>query len=84
MQVSDILELVAILSELTVAVVAIFIATRKNRTYGWFIALTFTLFVIFDLVRIFTLDMSADLHALIFLVACLSMVYAVWLIERAQ
>jgi hypothetical protein len=80
MQVSDILQLLATLIEIIVAIVAILIATQKKKNYGWFIALTFALFVVFDLARIFALDISADIHSLILLVACLSMLYAAWLI----
>jgi hypothetical protein len=80
MQVSDILQLLATLIEIIVAIVAILIATQKKKNYGWFIALTFGLFVIFDLARIFALDISVDIHSLILLVACLSMLYGAWLI----
>jgi hypothetical protein len=80
MQLSDILQLLATLIEFVVAVVAILIATQKKMKYGWFIALTFGLFVIFDLARIFALDISADIHSLILLVACLSMLWGAWLI----
>ena len=66
--------------EIVIAAVAIIIATKKNKRYGWFIALTFALFAIFDLARIFALDISAEIHSLILLVACLSMLYAGFLI----
>ncbi len=82
MQIPDILQLAATLIELVIAVIAVLIATQKNKTWGWFIALTFALFVVFDLARIFALDISADLHALILLVACLSMLCAVWLMWK--
>ena len=82
MQVSDLLQLLATLFEIIVALIAVLIATGKKKTYGWFIALTFALFVVFDLARIFALNISADVHSLILLLACLSMVYAVWLIYK--
>ena len=84
MQVSDILQLIATLIEIMIAVIAVLIATQKNKTYGWFIALTFALFVVFDLARIFALDIPAALHSLVLLVACLSMLYAVWLIWKEK
>jgi hypothetical protein len=80
MQVSDIVQIFATLIEIIIAVVAILIAMQKKKNYGWFIALTFALFVIFDLARIFALDISADIHSLILLVACLSMLYGAWLL----
>ena len=84
MQFSDILQLVATLVELVIAVAAVLIAVQKKKTYGWFIAFTFALFVVFDLARIFALDIPADLHALILLVACLSMLYAIWLVWKEK
>ena len=84
MQVADLLQVIATLIEIVVAVVAVLIAVQKKKVYGWFIALTFALFVIFDVGRIFALDVSADLHSLIFLIACVSMVYAVWLIYKEK
>jgi len=84
MQFSDILQLVATLVELVIAVAAVLIAVQKKKAYGWFIAFTFALFVVFDLARIFALDIPADLHALILLVACLSMLYAIWLVWKEK
>ncbi len=84
MQVSDILQLIATLIEIVIAVVAVLIATQKKKTYGWFIALTFVLFVVFDLARIFALGLPADLHSLILLAACLSMLYAVWMVWKEK
>jgi hypothetical protein len=82
MQIPDLLQLIATLIELVIAGVAVLIATQKKKVYGWFIALTFALFVVFDLARIFALDISAGLHALILLVACLSMACGMWLLWK--
>ena len=62
--------------------VAVIIATRNRKTYGWCIAVTFGLFVLFDIGRIFALPVPDAVHALIFLVACGSMLYGVWLMYR--
>jgi hypothetical protein len=78
------MQLIATFIEIIIAVVAVLIALEKKKVYGWFIALTFVLFVIFDLGRIFALDVSAELHSLIFLVACASMLYAAWLIYKEK
>jgi hypothetical protein len=79
MDISNLLQTLAVLVEFAVAAVAVLIATQNRKTYGWFIAATFALFVLFDIFRIFTLPMSADIHGFIFLVACCLMLYAVWL-----
>ena len=48
--------------------------------YGWLIALTFVLFVLFDVARIFALAVPEIAHSVVFLIACVSMLVAVWLI----
>ena len=80
MDVSGTIQLIATLTEAVIALVAVLIALKKKRLYGWFIAVTFSLFVIFDLSRIFALVASADMYAMVLLAACLSMTYAIWLL----
>jgi hypothetical protein len=82
MLISDVLQLIAVVLEAAVTVIAISIATRKQKSYGWYIAITFGLFVLFDIFRIFSLPLPDTAHSLILLVACGSMVYAVWLMYR--
>ena len=80
MDISGYIQLAATLIEVVIALGACMIAWKKQKVYGWFIAVTFGLFVIFDLARIFALEVSADRHALVLLIACISMLGAVWLI----
>ena len=54
---------------------------RNNRIYGWFIAATFALFALFDVIRIIFPNGLSSLYSLILLAACVSMLYAVWLIH---
>lgn len=84
MQLPDILQLIAVLVECAVTVLSVLIAVRNKKVYGWFIAVTFALFVLFDIARIFLLPLSNEVHALIFLVACGSMLYAVWLLYKEK
>jgi hypothetical protein len=77
---SDFLQIVAVLLEVAVTVIAVVIATRGKKYYGWCIAVTFGLFVLFDIGRLFSWPLSDEAHSLIFLVACGSMLYGVWLI----
>jgi len=76
---SDVLQIIAVLLEVAVTLVAVVIATRNRKAYGWGIAVTFGLFVLFDIGRIFALPVPDTAHALIFLIACGAMLYAVWL-----
>lgn len=80
MDVPGIIQFIATLTEVVIALAAWLIAWKKKKLYGWLIAVTFGLFVIFDLARIFALDVSADKYTLVLLIACLSMLYAMWLL----
>lgn len=80
MDVSGVIQLIASLAEVLIALVAIRIAVHQKKAYGWYIAITFGLFVIFNTIRVFTLGMPAELDALVFLMAGLSMLYAMWLL----
>jgi len=82
MDIADLIQILAILIECAVVVVAVLIATRKKKMYGWFIALTFALFALFDVIRIVFADLQSGIHAGLLLVACASMLYAVWLMYR--
>ena len=80
MDISNLLQTLAVLVEIAITAVAVLIGIQYRKTYAWFIAGTFTLFVLFDIFRIFDLPMPADLHGLVFLVACCMMMHAVWLL----
>jgi len=84
MDVSGVIQLIASLAEVFIALVAIRIAVQKKKAYGWYIAITFGLFVVFNSIRVFTLGMPAELDALVFLIAGISMLYAVWLLWNEQ
>ncbi|MEN6397299.1 MAG: hypothetical protein ABFC78_12550 [Methanoregula sp.] len=80
MDIANLIQIIAILIECAVVVISVLIALRKNKSYGWFIALTFALFALFDLIRILFNYGPSNIHSLILLVACASMLYAVWLV----
>ena len=81
---SDFLQIIAVLLEAAVTIIAILIATGRKKMYGWCIAITLGLFVLFDIVRLFSLPLTEEVHALIFLVACGSMLYGVWILYQEQ
>lgn len=81
---SNFLQIIAVNIELAVMVIALVIAIRQKRSCGWWIAVTFGLFVLFDAVRLFSLPLHDAAHALIFLIACGSMLYGMWLIYEEK
>lgn len=82
MDISGAIQLVASAAEAFVALTAVRIAVQKKKTYGWFVAITFTLFVLFNITRIFSLALPKELDALVFLAAGLSMLCAMVLIWK--
>jgi len=82
MDIPDTIQLVATCTEVVIALAAFLVGWKRKKLYGWFIGITFGLFVIFDIARIFSLDVSPERHALVFLIACLSMLYATWLMWK--
>lgn len=82
MDLSDIAQVLAVLVECAVAGIAVLIATWNKKVYGWFIAATFALFVLFDITRIFAFDLSPDIHAMVFFIACALMLCGTWLLFK--
>lgn len=74
----NLLHLLSILLEAVVAVLGIMLAIGKKKMYGWFIALTFALYVIYDLANLQVLNVSEDALYMTFFVATLSILWAVW------
>jgi hypothetical protein len=70
--------LISILLEMVVAALGIALAIRKKKKYGWFIALTFILYVFYDLANILPLSVSLDLLSFVFLAATVSILWAIW------
>jgi len=84
MDIPGAIQLIASAAEAFVALTAARIAVQKKKAYGWFIAITFTLFVLFNCTRIFALAVPEELDALVFLAAGASMLWAMLLIWRAS
>ena len=81
---SDFLQIIAVILEVAVTVIAGIIGISQKKTYGLCIAITFGLFVLFDIGRLFLLPIPDAAHALIFLVACGSMLYGVLLMYNER
>jgi hypothetical protein len=74
----NLLHLLSILLEAVVAALGVMIAISKKKMYGWCIAVTFVLYVVYDLANLLTLNISVDTLHMIFFVATLSILWAVW------
>jgi len=65
---TDLISLLSVLIEVIIAAGAVFIAVKKKKTYGWTVAATFALYVIFDLLRMDMIPFIAGIDA--FCVPC--------------
>lgn len=75
----ELLKYAALVLEIIVTVLGVLIATQRGKTYGWFIALTFGIYVFYDLMRF--LGMAASMAIVLdvaFFVASLSIAWAVY------
>ncbi len=81
---SGTVQFIASLVEVAVAIIALLIATKRKKTYGYFIAIAFGLLVIFNIARIFALEVPAVCDSMLFLIAGLSMLCAIWLVWKEQ
>ena len=78
----NVLQMISILLEVVVATIGIMLAVSKKKIYGWFIALTFVIYVFYDLANLFSLNVSQNLLYAIFFVASLSILWGTWSIFR--
>jgi hypothetical protein len=74
----NLLHLLSILLEVVVAALGVMLAILKKKIYGWCIAITFLLYVIYDLANLLAWNISPDTLYTIFFVATLSILWAVW------
>ncbi|MCX6692203.1 MAG: hypothetical protein NTW33_09210 [Methanoregula sp.] len=80
MDTNTVLQVLSILIECVVVLGGVRLATKGKKFYGWWIALTFALYVVFDLSRLGFLPKSESIISPLFLIASLSILYAIWLI----
>ncbi len=84
MALSSFIQPVSITLEVIVVIVAILLAARKKKPYGWLIALTFAIYVLYDTAVFTAAGISGDLLAFLFLVASGSVLAAVLLLYLDQ
>lgn len=72
------LQLASIAIEGIVTILGLKIFLKKKKSYGLFIALTFGIYVYYDLVRLMTFIVPLDTLYFLFFIASLSILIAVW------
>jgi len=72
------LQIASIVIECAIVVLALMIATTRRKPYGFALALTFTIYVLFDSARQFQLSIPDEFLHVLFLAASVSALWAVW------
>lgn len=78
MEISTLLQPVSIGIEVILVILGIAIAVRKKRCYGWFIALTFGIYVAYDSAPLLGVQVSQNVLSGIFFIATLSILIGIW------
>jgi hypothetical protein len=73
-----ILQSLSIIIEAIIVVLSLFIAKRKS--YGYFLALTFLVYVFYDTTNLFSWGIPAILTEILFFIASLSALTAIYII----
>jgi len=80
----NILDLLSILLEAVATVICVLIATQKRKTWGWCLALTFAVYVGYDLARFMGWNAVPIILYIGFFIASVSAVWAVWQIYKSS
>ena len=72
------LQTISILLEFVVVALGIMLVIGKKKMYGWCIALTFILYIFYDLANLLSLHVSQDSLDILFFMATLSILWAIW------
>ena len=78
----NMLHAASIFLEIIVSVMGIMLATLKKKDYGWLIALTFAIYVFYDLAHFLALNIPENFLYALFFIATVSILWAVWRIYR--
>jgi hypothetical protein len=80
MDLSLYLQPVSITIEVIICGIGLGIGMMKKKIFGWLIALTFAIYVVYDISAFSGEGLSSSTSSVIFLIASISMLVAVWLL----
>ena len=78
------LQPLSILLEVAVVILGLLLALVKKKSYGWGFVITFGIYVIYDSAKFFALNFPADGLNIAFFLSTLSILWAVWQINREK
>ena len=78
----EIFIIMALAAEVMAAILGLMIAIRNKKDFGWGIALTFSIYVFYDIVRFLALRVSEVLIGSLFFIASIAILWSVWRIYQ--
>jgi hypothetical protein len=75
---------ISILLELAVTILGFLIWIQRKKSYGAFIFLTFLIYVVYDTIRLWTLAVPEIIVRILFAVASVSILIAVWKLYKSE
>ena len=77
-------DVISLLIEVVVVILGLMLAVSKRKSYGYLIALTFAIYVVYDSTRFLVVSVDQYLTSFLFLIASASILFAVWRIYKQQ
>jgi hypothetical protein len=65
-------------------ILSLTIAVKKKKTFAYGFALTFAIYVLYDLARLFSFAINETILSGLFLIATISMLISVWTIWKKK
>ena len=75
-------DVISLVIEVLVVLLALRMAISKKKGYGYPIALTFAIYVVYDATRFLVMSVDQYLTSFLFLIASASILFAVWRIYK--
>lgn len=72
------MQYVSILFEVAIAMMGIMLGGFKGKIYGWGIAFTYIVYVVYDTAKVLKVTIFPDALPVVFFLATMSMLWAVW------
>ena len=76
------IQYISIIIEAAIFILSMLVAIQKKKLYGYGFALTFAIYVFYDLAKLGTFTIDNNMLYPLFLIASVSMLWAVWMIYR--
>jgi len=80
----EILPVISILIEVAVVLVGLAIALKRKKVYGWFIALSYALYTVYDINYFAFLNLEKTVAEVILLVGAAATLVAVWMVYKKK